>query len=512
MEPTFRDIRTYLTSLKAPRYPFPIDAARADRGRAVFETNCAKCHGTYGPGGEYPNKIVDLETIGTDPARALGISDKFVAHYNATWFGEDYPVDPDLIGYQAPPLDGIWATAPYLHNGSVPDLASLLKSSERPARFRRPPSTVFEHYDQARVGWKAEPVETAPDPKMPVHEARFIFDSTRFGLGNGGHTFGDRLSDGRAVGCHRVPEDPVTLPALQRPRLGAGGWSTSGLVVFCNISATSPAFAQGTQDVAAEDLVDVRLGVAAAEQFLRQPGVARDVFEADRDAGDAVEVGADAGVVDAGDLDDVVDVVGHVGDGAAGHGVGLGPGLQLAAEIGGVGELRAEVAAGGDAVAAGGSGTTKPEKKLTITTPPFGGQLLEDLVGDVPRVGRDREGAGVAGDERGLRDAEGVGHRRGRDVGDVHEHPQPVHLADHPLAERREAVAPGGVDGGVGPVQRGVVGQGHVPRPSRARARSCARSSSMATPPSMPISEAILPEPAIRSTSAAVRASSKSAG
>ena len=33
-------------------------------------------------------------------------------------------------GYIAPPLDGIWITAPYLHNGSVPDLETLLNSKE----------------------------------------------------------------------------------------------------------------------------------------------------------------------------------------------------------------------------------------------------------------------------------------------------------------------------------------------------------------------------------------------
>ena len=143
LEPTFRDIQAYFRSLKAPRYPFPIDAARADHGKSVFEKNCAKCHGTYGPDGKYPSRIVELKTIGTNPARALGISPRFVAHYNATWFGEESPVDEEMIGYQAPPLDGIWATAPYLHNGSVPTLTALLKSSDRPARFYRPPSTGF---------------------------------------------------------------------------------------------------------------------------------------------------------------------------------------------------------------------------------------------------------------------------------------------------------------------------------------------------------------------------------
>src|SRR5215218_1770159 len=166
LEPTFRDIQAYLRSLKPPKYPFPVDAAKAARGKLVFEKTCSKCHGTYGPGGEYPSRIVELDVIGTDPARALGLSDRLVAHYNSTWLAAEYPSKEEMVGYQAPPLDGIWATAPYLHNGSVPTLATLLKSSDRPARFRRPPSTGFEHYDQAHVGWKFEVVADPPSPGL----------------------------------------------------------------------------------------------------------------------------------------------------------------------------------------------------------------------------------------------------------------------------------------------------------------------------------------------------------
>jgi hypothetical protein len=195
LEPTFRDIQAFMKSVKPPPYPFAIDRARAERGRVVFEKTCAQCHGTYGPSGTYPNLIVELKVIGTDPARAVGLSDKLVAHYNATWLGEDYPADELMVGYQAPPLDGIWATAPYLHNGSIPTLAALLQSSQRPARFRRPPSTDFEHYDPVHVGWKFEPITETPPPGLTPHEARFLFDTARFGLGNSGHTFGDPLSD-----------------------------------------------------------------------------------------------------------------------------------------------------------------------------------------------------------------------------------------------------------------------------------------------------------------------------
>jgi hypothetical protein len=195
LEPTFGDILAYIKTLKPPRYPFAIDAEKASRGRVVFEQTCTRCHGTYGPVGRYPNKIVELDVIGTDPARAQAGSGRLIAHYNNTWLGAEHPVDTKLVGYQAPPLDGIWASAPYLHNGSIPTLALLLDSAARPARFTRPPSTDFAHYDPVHVGWKYEAVDQPASPALPPIQARYLFDTSRFGLGNGGHTFGDALED-----------------------------------------------------------------------------------------------------------------------------------------------------------------------------------------------------------------------------------------------------------------------------------------------------------------------------
>ena len=198
LEPAFRDLQAFLKSLEPPRYPFSIDSAKAARGEAVFKTTCVRCHGTYGPDGKYPNKIVPLDVIGTDPARSLGLSDRLVAHYNKTWLGALNPVDTGRAGYQAPPLDGIWATAPYLHNGSVPTLHALLQSASRPARFTRPPSTDFAHYDTAHVGWKFSEVsadELASTARRSLFQAKFIVDTARFGMKNGGHTFGDDLSE-----------------------------------------------------------------------------------------------------------------------------------------------------------------------------------------------------------------------------------------------------------------------------------------------------------------------------
>jgi mono/diheme cytochrome c family protein len=198
LEPTFRDLRAFLLSLEAPKYPFPVDSTKSARGKIVFEETCARCHGTYGPGGKYPNKIVALDVIGTDPARAKGLSDRLVAHYNATWLGAAHPVNTENGGYQAPPLDGLWASAPYLHNGSVPSLHALLDSSSRPRRFNRPPSTEFEHYDTQHVGWKFAEVtaeELASTARRSPFQAKFVVDTGRFGMGNGGHTFGDELSE-----------------------------------------------------------------------------------------------------------------------------------------------------------------------------------------------------------------------------------------------------------------------------------------------------------------------------
>ncbi len=88
---------------------------------------------------------------------------------------------PDIAAYKARPLDGIWATAPYLHNGSVPNLEELLK----PARDRVREFCVgsFE-YDPRRVGY----VTACGD-----HTS--LLDTTRIGNSNAGHEYGVGLSE-----------------------------------------------------------------------------------------------------------------------------------------------------------------------------------------------------------------------------------------------------------------------------------------------------------------------------
>lgn len=187
------DVLAYLYSLEAPSYPFDINTALAEEGKLVFETNCTSCHGTYGANETYPNLVVSLNTIGTDPelsklySTPSELNTYFFDWFNNGWFSSGQN-GLELIskgGYIAPPLDGIWATAPYLHNGSIPNLATLLDSDTRPKYWSR----TFESndLDQVNIGWN----HTVENKK----ENTSTYDTTIKGYGNEGHTFGDPLTD-----------------------------------------------------------------------------------------------------------------------------------------------------------------------------------------------------------------------------------------------------------------------------------------------------------------------------
>ena len=201
-EPAFRDIQQYLLSIEPPKYPFPVDGVKAAKGGALFADHCARCHGTYGETWTYPNKVVPLDEIGTDPARYNAVSVAYGAAYAESWFGKEpggWFVDGKLLrwtaGYQAPPLDGVWATAPYFHNGSVPTLDGVLNSKARPKLFTRSYRTGEADYDKVKVGWKVTEMAAPPGPDVPPFERRKVYDTSQPGRGNAGHTYGDALSD-----------------------------------------------------------------------------------------------------------------------------------------------------------------------------------------------------------------------------------------------------------------------------------------------------------------------------
>lgn len=184
----FPDVVTYLKTLQPPPYPQAIDQTLAAEGKLVFTANCARCHGTYGANDTYPNLLVDLETVQTDPLLAEGYfaeASSYVNWHNQSWFKED-PYSAHLVpklGYMAPPLDGIWATAPYFHNGSVPTVEDVLNSTNRPAYWKR----TFDNSDlnYQKLGWNYT-VESSGNSQT--------YNTTLEGYGNGGHTFGDKLT------------------------------------------------------------------------------------------------------------------------------------------------------------------------------------------------------------------------------------------------------------------------------------------------------------------------------
>jgi mono/diheme cytochrome c family protein len=190
------DIRAYFASIKPPAYPFPIDAALAGRGRAVFEKTCSVCHGTYGAAWTYPNRVVGLAEVGTDPALATaatnGETDRFQRWFNRSFFGELARAAP-APGYIAPPLDGVWATAPFLHNGSVPTIAALLESSRRPRYWTR--SFDSRDYDSTALGWNYTELPYGKDGEPDAGKRKRIYDTTLPGYSSQGHTFGDGLTE-----------------------------------------------------------------------------------------------------------------------------------------------------------------------------------------------------------------------------------------------------------------------------------------------------------------------------
>ena len=148
-EPAFRDIEEYLRTIEAPKFPFPIDTGLAAKGERVFRNNCASCHGTYGEKWTYPNKIVPLADIGTDPKRTRG-SNRF-ATPTTSWFAGE---DGGRAGYG---FMGRRAARPRRSDGIGPRPVSQRRRPtwRRPGLARPrlyPVSTGETDYDKANVG------------------------------------------------------------------------------------------------------------------------------------------------------------------------------------------------------------------------------------------------------------------------------------------------------------------------------------------------------------------------
>ena len=193
-------VSEFLLGLPAAPYPFEVDLGKAAKGEALFGEHCGDCH--------RPRNDRQYWELQTDFNRAQVLTPAgaklFLSSFQAACHDKDFTyVDrngktirpsvapPSQIlrdstmaqnqGYIAGVLDGIWARAPYLHNGSVPTLRHLLKPAKRPERFLR---GVIE-FDTDNVGWvwniERKQAYVASMPTMSEHDTR------RDGWTNVGH-------------------------------------------------------------------------------------------------------------------------------------------------------------------------------------------------------------------------------------------------------------------------------------------------------------------------------------
>ena len=99
-------------------------------------------------------------------------------------------------GY-VPPLVGVWATAPYFHNGSVPTVEAVLNSKIRPEIWKRDQDPnaydleslgmIFSTLSREELEQSDRIMETAPHLSRESLDQMFIYDTQGFGRGNMGH-------------------------------------------------------------------------------------------------------------------------------------------------------------------------------------------------------------------------------------------------------------------------------------------------------------------------------------
>ncbi len=183
------NVLAYINTLQPPPYPLAVDRQLVRQGGILYVQKCSKCHGSNGRDGQYPNLLIPEGVIQTDSLlfQSNYQNPQFVNWFNNSWFASgDHParLEP-YSGYIAPPLDGIWITAPYFHNGSVPDLEGVLNSRVRPRYWSRD----FDNpeYDYQHLGWKYT-TQKGPGGKT-------VYNTDLPGYGNYGHYFGDDLKE-----------------------------------------------------------------------------------------------------------------------------------------------------------------------------------------------------------------------------------------------------------------------------------------------------------------------------
>ena len=174
-------IEDWIVDLKPPAYPADrINVALAQTGAPIYQRECARCHE---PGAPQVGQVTPLAEIKTDRERLDSFTAELAKGMNT--IGEGHPWKFSHFrktdGYANMPLDGLWLRAPYLHNGSVPNLRALLNPEERPAEFYR----AYDVYDWTNVGFVSSGAEAEKEGVR--------YNTRDRGNSNGGHLYGASL-------------------------------------------------------------------------------------------------------------------------------------------------------------------------------------------------------------------------------------------------------------------------------------------------------------------------------
>ena len=180
-------------------YPTPIGQVGTDPNYAMYFVQRTAKPGVMLPAFKgtpfekaenMPGAVLFLGTLAgitMSEIKAMGVADDEIPY----WLGyRDMPILPkteaelnalvqSLLVYKAAPLAGVWASAPYLHNASVPTLYDLLlPADQRPKTF----TLGNREYDASKVGYKTK-------------GGGYTFDTSLKGFSNVGHNYGTRITD-----------------------------------------------------------------------------------------------------------------------------------------------------------------------------------------------------------------------------------------------------------------------------------------------------------------------------
>lgn len=180
------DITAWMKIYEPQPFPGEINEALLSQGQKIYADTCAECHGTYNDNLKNP-ELVSFPNwegdIGTDLRRAELLSQEVADAVNNGLFGQ-YIEARTVTGYTAPPLTGLWASAPYFHNGSVPTLWHVMNPDKRPEVFQ----VGGHHLDLDKVGLAG--VDDGEGRWLPEQEPWSIpalVDTNNFGLTRNGH-------------------------------------------------------------------------------------------------------------------------------------------------------------------------------------------------------------------------------------------------------------------------------------------------------------------------------------